>query len=85
MKDHNTDVICNTAKELIYEPPPLFPLGLGLDPDAPSLLDLDSELTNTLDLDLDLDREQQVSVAVISKLAHDMMLDLLRLIDSRLT
>ena len=57
-----------------------WPLGLGLDLDldTPSLLDLDSEATDSQDLDLDIVSEQRVEVAVWSKLAHNVMVDLLR-------
>ena len=53
-------------------------LVLHLDLDTPSSLNLGSELTDSLDLDLDIDREQLAEVAVWSKLARDVMLDLLR-------
>ena len=57
-----------------------WPLGLGLDldVDTPSLLDLDSEATDSQDLDLDIVSEQWAEVAVCSKLAHNVMVDLLR-------
>ena len=55
-------------------------LDLGLNIEEPSPLKLDSEITDALDLDFDLDlgHEQRVEVALLSKIARDIMVDLLR-------